>query len=176
MIKKCIVGAVLLVGFGGSVLAQEHCNALISEGVKNIREHYDETHTLEYNYSKYCRVELDEQSDSFAAEAEASIFGYGSGSGSGNSNSKRKRVQSWCDENESKFTSDQTKIAKAEEVSRHATTAWNNCQKIAQKGVKVILSSALRHSEVVDLQLDSTLDAKLRLQSIVVEGFSCHVS
>jgi hypothetical protein len=156
--------------------AQEHCNSLLDQGVKNIQTSYDESHKFEYNFNKYCRVNLDEQSDSFAAEAEASVFLSWSGSGSGNSQRSRKRVQSWCDENKSKFTNDTLKIARAETVSAAALNAWNSCQRLANKGVKVTLSSALRMSEVVSIHVDSTLDTTVKLQSIALEGFKCFVS
>lgn len=171
---KCLA-IVFAIGSSG-VHAQEHCNSLIRQGINNIESRYDSSYQFEYNFDKYCRADMSKQSDSFVATAEASIFGYGSGSGDTNSNSTREKITNWCSENEEKFENNTLKITKSQRLAKSALNAWEKCLELDQKGVKVTLNSTLANSEQVDIQLDSTLDTILQLQSISVEGFICDIS
>ncbi|MCR9089213.1 MAG: hypothetical protein NXH97_21015 [Rhodobacteraceae bacterium] len=177
MLSRTLLSAVLIFGFSPiSLTAQEHCNSLISQGITNIETQYDRSYSFEYNYDKYCRLDMSKRSDSFVASAEASIFLQGSGSGSTNSSSSRERITSWCKENESRFENNRLKISTSQRQSRSSLDAWTKCLELDKKGVKVTLSSTLAHSEQVDIQLDSTLDTGLLFQSIALEGFVCDIS
>lgn len=150
-----------------------HCDSLIQHGINNITRYKSADHTLVYKWYSSCGMDFQSASDSSIKKASVSIFGYGSGETGGNSAQQRQKLKEWCTDNKSFAMKNKDLYEEASAVSEAALQAWNQCQNIASKGVFISANPSGDHSDFVHFEIDSTLDADLRLYEITEHNYDC---
>lgn len=170
---KLVLGVVLLIP---NILSAEdfsHCNSLIQHGITNITRYKSADHAIAYKWHSNCGVDFSSASDSTIRKASVSVFGYGSGDASGNSGHQSKKLKKWCDENKSFAQNNKQLYEEARTISDSALQAWNQCQTIAKKGVFISANPSGNNSDFVHFEIDSTLDADLRLFPETSHNYTC---
>jgi len=151
----------------------DHCNSLLQHGITNITRHQTADHAIAYKWHSNCGMDFDSSSDSDIKKASVSVFGYGEGDASGNTSHQRKKLKNWCDKNREFAQSNKQLYEEARVIADTALQAWNQCQEIAKKGVYISANPLGDHSDFVHFEIDSTLDADLRLFPSTSENYTC---
>ncbi|TCT42639.1 hypothetical protein EDB29_102477 [Vibrio crassostreae] len=169
--------SLIVVFFSFNVLADnfDHCNSLIEHGVTNVTRHMSAEHSIAYKWHSNCGQDFNSSSDSSVKKASISIFGYGSGGGDSNSSHMRSRLKQWCDNNSEFASSRQKLFEEARTISEPALDAWNQCQNIAKKGIKITPSVQGENDEFIHFTVDSTSDGTHLFYGVTQAGYSCTI-
>ena len=156
-------------------LAEEYpqCDSLLQHGITDITRYQSADHALAYKWHSNCNLNFESESDSRIRQASISIFGRGSGGASANSAYQRSALKKWCDQNREFAIKNANLYEEARIISDSAVQAWLQCQEIAAKGVYITVTPSGDHSDFVHFEIDSTLDANLRLFPEKVHNYSC---
>lgn len=173
---KRILALVSLAIFSNVHAAEfEHCNSLIQHGITNVTRHMSAEHSVAYKWHSNCGQDFSNASDSSVRKASISIFGYGSGDTGSNSAHARTRLKQWCDKNSDFAASRQDLFEEARTISEPALDAWNQCQSIAKKGIKITPSVQGENDEFIHLTIDSTSDGTHLFYGVTEVGYSCTI-
>lgn len=152
-----------------------HCNALLQHGITDITRHKSAKHTLSYKWHSNCGLDFSSAIDSSIKHATGSVFGFGSTTAGANSNHQRVKLKEWCVNNKDFAVDNKDLYEEARTISDGALQAWNQCQDIAKKDVFIKATPSGPHSDFVHFEIDSTLNADLRLFPEKTVNYTCDV-
>lgn len=153
----------------------EHCNSLLEHGITNVTKHMSAEHSVAYKWHSNCGQDFESASDNSVKRASISIFGYGSGGAGANSSHTRTRLKEWCNKNSNFAASRQDLFEEARIISEPALDAWNQCQNIAKKGIKITSSIQGENDDFLNFTIDSESDGTHLFYGITEIGYSCKI-
>ena len=170
MKKLVAVMSVLL--FAGLESSAQDCNAILAQGMRNVRLSQSQASLVALKYSQNCGKDFRSMSDTTLASVEVSIFGEGSGSGSYSRDKREQALHQWCDTNKSTYESHNQDIDEANEVYAPSLDAWNKCNQLASNSVQ-ILPTIAPNDQTVDVKVRYTGIGNAKLTGVPTAGFDC---
>jgi hypothetical protein len=165
-------GAVAL--SAGSANAQLECNALLSQGIKNIEITKSADASLATKYFNNCGKDYHSMDQNELIQATVEVYGYGSGGGTFDREAAERNLQQWCTTNKEAAESHRDLYQESQTIYSDALTAWSNCNALAAR--QVTFETAVNgDNTIVDLSLYYTGPGSSGVEFYDAEGdgFTC---
>ncbi|MEO0343659.1 MAG: hypothetical protein AAF198_09495 [Pseudomonadota bacterium] len=149
--KQFSAGVIGLLSITSPVLSQ-NCDSLLSHGITNVRIAKSSAGAIATKFFNHCHKDFSAETNETLASISVEVLGYGSGDGSFSRSQSQRDLTEWCKTNKSFAESNSELYEESRTIYGQAVTAWDNCNKLAARGVKVDVR-ILPNNKVIDIGL-----------------------